>query len=145
MTKDELYQEIQRVKNQISHARDEQHKLEEKWEVLLEFSQKCNERAERFLESVQRRKRKLSGIDHLLSRMKAATKYRDRMNDLLNGQDYNTAKSSIDELMRNLDGQKRQVKQELVDTGRRIQTLQNRLNQLQHEYNNFPEEDETDV
>lgn len=144
MTKDELYREIQRVRDQIAEARKERNKLEEKWEVLLEFAAKCNERAERFMESVQRRKNKLSGIDQLLNRMKAAMKYRNKMNDLLTGRDYTDAKGSIDELMENLDRQKWQVKQALEDVENKIHRLQNRLNQLQYEYNNYPEEEAND-
>lgn len=142
MTKDQLYQEIQRVRSQINRARDEQRTLEEKWDVLLEFSAKCNERAEAFLESVQRRKKKLSGIDQLLSRMKAAMKYREKMQDLLCGQDYRSAKNSIDELMDNLDRQKRQVKQALSDVDHKLRQLHSRLNQLQYEYNNYPDEED---
>ena len=144
MTKDELYREIQRVRTQISSQQKQQDQLEEKWDVLLEFMAKANKKAEEFLESVQRRKNKLSGIDQLLGRMKAAAKYRERMNEMLYGRDYTDAKNSIDTLLDNLNRQKRQIRQQLEDVEQELKRLKKRLNQLQYEYNNYPEEEEND-
>lgn len=144
MTKSELYYQIQRVRSQIAEQQDKQKKLEEKWDVLLEFMAKCNTKAEAFLESVRRRKNKLSGIDWLLSRMKAAMTYRQKMGDMLSGRDYNDAKGSIDTLMEQLDSQKRQVRRELEDVEDEISRLKRRLKQLQYEYDHYPEEEEND-
>ena len=144
MTKDELYQQILQVRSQLSDARADRKRLEEKWDVLLEFGNKCNERAEAFLNSISRRKRKLSGVDQLLSRMKAAMKYRERMNDLLTGSDYLSAKRSVDEMMDNLQTQKRKLRSQLEDAEYRIRSLNNRLYQLECEYDQFPEEVEAD-
>ena len=144
MTKNELYLQIQQVRQQLNREKSKQNELEKQWDVLLVFAAKCNERAEAFMQSVQRRKRKLSGLDQLMSRMKSALKYRDRMNDLLSGVEYLQAKHSIYEMMDNLDRQKRKLRDQIETAECRVHNLRRKLEQLQYEYDHLPTEEEDD-
>lgn len=144
MTRDELYRQIQSVRSQIRTAESDLRTAENKLETLLEFAAKANAKAEAFMESVQRRKRKLSGIDGLLSRMKAAMTYRQKMNDMLTGSDYTRTKNSVDSLLDQVSRQKSQLNQRIRDLDEHLDWLRRRLSQLQYEYDTYPEEEAED-
>lgn len=144
MTRDELYRQIQSVKTQISTAERDLKTAENNLSTLLEFASKSNAKAEAFLESVQRRKTRLSGIDGLLSRMKAAMTYRQKMNDMLTGTAYTKAKNSIDTLLDNVSRKKSELNQRIRDLDDHIAWLRSRLYQLQYEYDTYPEEETED-
>ena len=78
MSKEAIRQQILAVKRQINTKKNDLRELEEKLEVLMEFHEKCNRKAESFNYSVQQRKRRLSSLGSLVERIKAVSKYNEQ-------------------------------------------------------------------
>lgn len=140
MSKEAIARQIVIVKRQINNKNCELKELEEKLDVLMEFSERCNRKADSFQRSVQKRKRRLSSIGSLVERIKAAAKYNEQMSDLLNGSEYQRSKNSIDELMDKISNEKRKLMQKISATESEITNLRYRLRRLQYQYNTYKEE-----
>ena len=145
MDKEYIRRQIQTLKQQLNSALNERKQMEEQWDALLDFTAKCEERADAFAESIRRRKRKLSGLDALFSRMKAAAAYSQKMTDMLTGESYQKTKRSIDELMDELSSKKNRLRRDLEDIEREIRRLRNRIDDLEDQYDQcLREEKEND-
>lgn len=140
MSKEYIRQQIVSVKRQINNKNCELRELEEKLDVLMEFSEKCNRKADSFQHSVQQRKRKLSSLGSLIDRIKSVAKYNEQMSGLLNGSEYNKSQRSIDDIMDKISEEKRKLMQKISTTESDIKNLNYRLRRLQYQYNNYKEE-----
>lgn len=141
MTKNEIQNNIQNVNNQLAALNSEKNILEQKQQLLYDFSLKCNSKADAFSNSIARRKNKLSSIESIADRVKLAFSYHDKMNDLLTGSPYNKAYNSIVDILNTTIDLKTQVERELQDVINQIQSLNNQLSNLQYLYNTYPEEE----
>ena len=139
MTKAQLYNEINLVRRQISAARSSQKELEQKQELVEQMKSECNRKMEQFLNSVDTRKRKLSAVDVLINKVKAAANYKNAMQDILNGREFIVAKNSISEMINKLSNENTQLIRKIEDLDKKIRQLEQKLRKLQREYANFKE------
>lgn len=144
MTKEELLLSINNLKSEVDQSNKALHELEEKMETLIDFSNGCNSHIRSFEASMARRKQKLFQLNDLLNTVRSALRYKTKMNELLTGSAYTTTVSSIDELQNSISAQKRKIEQDIIDQKNYITSLEAKLQQMQYEYNNFPEEVSTD-
>lgn len=144
MSKSDVLAALNHKKNQLADRRKELRNLEEKYTALEEFSSQCTSRIGAFDDSMARRKRKLLSFDSILGSVRSAAKYRQRMSDMLNGADYSTTVSYIDQLQNSIATEKRNTCNSIQNVEGQISSLEARVSSLQYEYNNYPEEDEED-
>lgn len=133
MTKVEYERKIQEILQEIANENNLLNKWKEKLDVLKEFDAKCREKAQSFEYSIQKRRRKITSIEHLVMRVKSISKYRDNMNELLNGVYYRKAKKQIEDMLDRNEKQKITLKYEINDIENRIKKLRIALEKYQYE------------
>ena len=95
MTKPELLEEINRVKDQIWKKKSELSEEEKNFVALEEFSKQCTSRINAFESSMSRRKKKLFDLDGMLNTVKMAARYKQKMTDMLTGKEYQNTRHNI--------------------------------------------------
>ena len=141
MTKEELQQEIVRLEQQLRQKQEEENQFDEKYDALVAFATQCESHAESFNASVNRRRRKLGLINGLLQTVKAAAGYQKRMSSALNGEAFQSTKASVDELIRQVNKQKTETKEQSQDCARQIDRLRELIRQKKQELQTVAQEE----
>lgn len=144
MAKSDILSSLNYNKNQLSTYKEDLNELKEKMCALQEFSKKCDLHVNSFDSSMVKRKKRLSVFDCLTDRVKTAARYKQKMSDMLNGSEYSSTVASIDSLQNSIAAEKRNVSNDIQYTEEQIALLEVRIAELQYEYDNYPEEVETD-
>ena len=140
MTKPELLDEINRIKEQIRTKKNQLTKEEQTLTDIEDFQGRSNSRINSFSSSITKRRKKLINFDGFLSTVKIAARYKQKMNDMLSGYEYQNAVNQIDSLQNSISTEKTRVKNRIISLKDDISYLQRKLQQLQYDYNNYPEE-----
>lgn len=144
MGKQEILDELNRKKQKLTDRKAYLKELEEKLETLENFSAQCADRIKAFENSMSRRKTKLLSLGDILSRVKSALHYNDKMGQLLNGREYEKTVESISSLQTSVSAKKRDIIRDIQETEKQIDQLNRDIRQLQYAYNTYPEEVEND-
>lgn len=144
MTKTEIINQIQILEEQLRSDRTKRREMEEILAALQEFKKRSDLRICAFEDSVTRRKQKLSGIDTLTATVKSARGYREAMNVMLDGTEYQSVTSQIEKLERSVVLEIQKTRSHISELDRNIQRLEERIRQLNYELNHLPEEIENE-
>ena len=79
MNKAELLTELNNAKSQLNDCRVKLSILRDKLSTVDVFSSECNSRIQSFEGSIIRRRKRLMSFDSLISSVKAAAKYKEKM------------------------------------------------------------------
>lgn len=140
MSKEDILRNLNSKKLQLEALKMELTSLEEQYEVLVDFSGRCQSRVNSFSDSMARRRGRLSRLDSIVGRAKSAMRYKEKMSDMLQGKEYNNATAAIDNLMSSVSAKKSNVMRDMSETEKAIARLKSEIATLQFEYNNYPEE-----
>lgn len=140
MEKTEILSELNSARSQLETYRAKLRTLEEKLAAVDAFSAQCASRIRSFEESMGRRKSRLLSFESLLSRVKAAAKYKDKMSNMLNGSEYNATVASIDHLQTSISSERRKVIEDIRYVEDQIAYYESRVESLQYQYDTYPEE-----
>lgn len=145
MGKTELLYELNYAKCQLDSFRTKLNTLKDKLSTVEMFSAQCASRIGSFEESMERRKTRLLRVDSLLASVKAAMKYREKMNDMLNGFEYTNTIAAIDQLQYSISLERRKIIENIQYVEDQISYYKSRVATLQYEYDNYSEEVEDGV
>lgn len=140
MGKAELLSELNYAKRQLSSYKSKLSTLKDKLSTAETFSAECASRISSFEESMSKRKSRLLSFDVLISSVKAAAKYKEKMNNMLNGSEYSATVASIDQLQASISSEKRKIVEDIQYVEGQISYYESRVGTLQYQYNNYPEE-----
>lgn len=140
MTKQELLNEINRIKEQIRVKKNQLSKDEQTLIDIEDFQSRSNSCITSFSSSIAKRRKKLIDLDGFLGTVRIAARYKQKMNDMLSGYEYRAAVNQIDGLQNSISSEKVKIKNSIVSLKDDISYLQGKLQQLQYDYNNYPEE-----
>ena len=140
MSNEDILRTMNSKKTQLEALKMELQSLEEQYEVLVDFSGRCQSRVDSFSESMERRRGRLSRLDGIVGKAKSAMRYKEKMSDLLQGKEYNNATGAIDSLMTSVSNKKNSIMLDMRDTENAIARLQTEIARLQYEYDTYPEE-----
>ena len=140
MGKSDILSSLVYNKTKLAECRNTLKRLEEQYNVLDEFSGKCSSCINSFDLSMQKRKKKILGVDGFLGMVKSAVKYRQKMNDLLYGAEYNDTVASIDQLQNSIASERSKVRSNIRHVEEEIARLEAKIAKLQYEYDTYPEE-----
>lgn len=144
MSKNDILWSLNYNKKQLASCRNQLRVLEEQYVVLDDFSRKCTTHINSFDESINRRKNRLLTFDEFLTTVKSASRYKQKMDDMLSGSEYSATVSAIDQLQVSISTEKRKISNDIQDLEDEIATLEVKVDNLQYQYDTYPEEVETD-
>ena len=139
MGKQDILNSINASKSQLQTYEQEKQTLEDKYNTLMDFAGKCSLRATNFNASIQSRRRKLNGLNDILGTVKAAARYKNKMNTMLTGAEYKKAVSNINQLQTVIDSEKNKILNDLKYVNDQISTCKNKITSLQDDYDNYKE------
>lgn len=140
MSKNDVLSELNYNKNQLSFYRDKLNELKEQYGALEEFSGLCDSHIRDFEQSISRRKSRLQKFNDLLGTVKSAAGYFKIMDNMLNGSEFLSVVSAIDQLQDSVANKKRNVADDIRNLEEQINSLNFKIENLQYEYDNYPEE-----
>ncbi len=142
--KNAILVELNSAKAQLQNCRDKLKQLENKYDILVQFGTEYNAHVRSFEESMSRRRNRLSGFDSILSKVKSALCYKEKMSDMLYGTEYTNAVTAIDNMQTSLSAEKRTVSNDISYVEGQIRTLEAKVTDLQYQYDNYVEEESAD-
>lgn len=145
MEKTELLSELNYAKHQLSSYKSKLSTLKDKLSTAETFSAECASHISSFEESISKRKSRLLSFDTLISGVKSASKYKEKMNNMLSGAEYNTTVASISHLQTSVSSEKRKIIEDIQYVEEQISYWSSRASILQYEYDNYQEEVENSV
>ncbi|MEE0930135.1 MAG: hypothetical protein UIM53_03975 [Acutalibacteraceae bacterium] len=104
------------------------------------FQKKCTTHINSFDKSINRRKNRLLSFDEFLATVKSASRYKQKMNDMLSGSEYSATVSDIDQLQVSISTEKRKISNNIQDLEDEITALEVKVDNLQYKYDTYPEE-----
>lgn len=140
MGKEDILHSLNYKKNLLRNARSHLSTLNEQYDTLVDLSSRCQSRTTSFTDSIAQRNSRLLRLDGFLEKVKSAKRFKERMFDLLNGNEYSSATGSIDSLVSSISAKKQTVMHAIIDTEDEIARLQADIDGLQYEYDTYPEE-----
>lgn len=140
MSKADLLTELNNAKSQLRSYRTKLSTLKDKFSTIDTFSKECTSRIKSFEGSMARRRKRLLSFDSLVSSVKAAAKYKEKMSNMLSGTDYTNTTNSIDQLQSSISTERRKVIGDIQYVEDQISYWESRVSQLQYDYDNYPEE-----
>jgi len=142
--KNAILVELNNAKTQLQNFRDRLKQLENKYDILVQFGTEYNNHVRSFEESMSRRRNRLSGFDSILSKVKSALRYKEKMSDMLYGAEYSNAVAAIDNMQTSLSTEKRTVTNDISYVEGQIRTLEAKVTNLQYQYDNYVGEESAD-
>ena len=141
MSKQDILEQINNCRTKLSNNQTELKKLEEKLCTLNSFSEQCNIYSNKFDQSMEKKRYRLSDISDILGRVKAAAVYSEKANQMLTGYEYSVTSSHIEELKSTISSERRKIENDIDEIKYQINILQNQIDSLVYEYNHYPEEE----
>ena len=140
MSKADLLTELNNAKSQLRSYRTKLSTLKDKLSTIDTFSKECTSRIQSFEGSMSRRRKRLLSFDSLISSVKAAAKYKEKMSTMLTGTEFTNTTNSIDQLQSSISTERRKIIGDIQYVEDQISYWESRVSTLQYEYNNYPEE-----
>ncbi len=131
--KNDLIRKIRQLESKIDSEKKELKELNLQYSDLEEFLTKIRQKELAFQESIKRRRKKLQGIDALLTYVKSAVAYKDEMNDLLYGSEYQNTAQGIGSLISTVGTQKSTVAKAIISREEELKRLKQKLKQMKEE------------
>ena len=141
MDKAEISANINEAKRKLEEYQAKLRELREKLNVLESVIAKIQAKTSTFEQSMTRRKGKLNSFESLLSCVKSAIRYKEKMNSMLNGSAYRATVNSIDKLKSSTSSQRKKVIDDIKYVESKISYYKARVGKLQYEYDNYKEEE----
>jgi chromosome segregation ATPase len=117
---------------ELERERERLRRLNEKLEVLEDFSAEAKRRAMRFQESLDRRRKRVGELEPLNKKVRAAAAYSAMASDVLSGAPYQKAAGSISEMSAVVDRECRGLERDIDDARARIRQLENEIDSLRY-------------
>lgn len=140
MNKQQLLSQIRAKEGNLSNLIGDKAKYEKKYENIISFLNSCNRHTDDFNQSINQRKQKLNHIEGLASRMKTAVRYRQKMNEMLNGNDFSSTVSSINQLFDTINREKNKILETISNIEWKINKLERDIIVLKNQYRAMSEE-----
>ncbi len=140
MSKADLLTELNNAKSQLRSYRTKLSTLKDKLSTIDTFSKECTSRIQSFEGSMSRRRKRLLSFDSLISGVKAAAKYKEKMSTMLSGTEYTNTTNSIDQLQSSISTERRKIIGDIQYVEDQISYWESQASQLQYDYDNYSEE-----
>ncbi len=134
MDKLSFERQICNINENIAALEKKRKNLEIQYSTIVELSKKINIYEDNFHVAIQNRKSKLESIDNLTQCVKSALKYKNKMQDMLNGNEYINSVDKINELKNKIQAQKEKILYDLHETEEGIDINRRRLSNLKNAY-----------
>lgn len=142
--KNAILVELNSTKTQLQNCRNRLKQLENKYDVLVQFGTEYNAHVRSFEESMSKRRSRLLGVESILSKVKSALRYKEKMGDMLYGTEYTNAVASIESMQTSLSSEKRKTTNDISYVESQIQALEAKVANLQDQYDTYVEEEPAD-
>lgn len=140
MGKEEILKALNKKKEQLKNAKSRLNTLNEQYDTLEDLSSRCQSRMNSFSESMEKRNNRLLRLDSFLGNVKSAKRFKDKMLEMLKGNEYSNTTRSIDNLTTSISNKKKTVVRNINDTEDEVTRLEAEIEKLQYEYATCPEE-----